>query len=173
VVAASDVSKYDAVILVGSDRLESGAESGARTIVGYEVLRACMGAGPRPRVVVELMDPENASLFDPNEVEVLVSPQLLGRVLAQVALMPELCAVYDELFGVGGAELSIHRASEYGLGGAGPIAFAALREAVTRSGHVLLGAQTEDGRAVSMNPPADTSFSPASSVRVVVAVRDA
>lgn len=174
VIAAARLSQYDAVLLVGSDRLESGAESDARSIVGYEVLRSCMPtSGPRPRVVVELVDPENASLFQHDDVEVLVSPQLLGRVLAQVALVPELCSVYDELFGVGGAELSIHRASEYGLGGAGPVAFAALREAVTRSGHVLLGAQTADGRAVSMNPPADTAFSPARDVRVVVAVRDA
>jgi hypothetical protein len=173
VLAACGVSQYDAVLLVGSDRLESGAESDARSIVGFEVLRSCMPrTGPRPRVVVELVDPENASLFQHDEVEVLVSPQLLGRVLAQVALVPELCAVYDELFGAGGAELSIHRASEYGLGGTGPVAFAALREAVTRSGHVLLGAQTPDGRSVSMNPPSDTSFSPARDVRVVVAVRD-
>jgi hypothetical protein len=173
VLAARDLSQYDAVLLVGSDRLESGAESDARTIIGYEVLRSALPRGrPAPRAVIEMMDMENAALLEGQDVEVLVSPQLLGRVLAQVALVPELCEVYDELFGAGGAELAIHRAAEYGIEGAGSISFGALRESISRAGHVLLGAQTADGRSVSMNPPPETPFFPACDVRVVVAVRE-
>jgi hypothetical protein len=173
VLAARDLGKYDAVLLVGSDRLESGAESDARTIVGYEVLYSALPrSGPIPRIVIEMTDTDNAALLEDQDVEVLVSPQLLGRVLSQVALVPELCEVYDELFGAGGAELAIHPASEYGITGGGAIAFGTLREAVTRVGHVLLGALTADGRAVSLNPPPETPFFPASEVRVVVAVRE-
>jgi hypothetical protein len=79
--------------------------------------------------------------------------------------------VYDDLFGAGGAELAIHRAAEYGIEGSGAISFGALRDSITRAGHVLLGAQTADGRSVSMNPPPETPFFPACDVRVVVAVR--
>jgi hypothetical protein len=173
VLRSRDLSRYDAVLLVGSDRLESGAESDARSIVGYEVLLSVMPrSGPVPRVVIEMTDVDNAALLEEQDVEVLVSPQLLGRVLAQVALVPELCAVYDELFGAGGAELAIHRAAEYGIGGGGAVTFGELREAVTRAGHVLLGAQTADGRSVSLNPPPETPFFPAAEVRVVVATRE-
>jgi ion channel POLLUX/CASTOR len=163
---------YDAVLLVGSDRLESGAESDARSIVGCEVLRSCLVDQPRkPRIVIELMDPDNAPLLEQQEVEVLVSPQLLGRALAQVALVPDLCAVYDDLFGAGGAELSVHPASEYGIDTDAPIAFGALRVAAARMGHVLLGAQAEGDRSISMNPPPETELACARDVRVVVAVR--
>jgi hypothetical protein len=170
--SAQAPDKYDAVLLVGSDRLESGAESDARSVIGCEVLKACLAKSDRsPRIVIELMDPDNAPLLENQEVEVLVSPQLLGRALAQVALVPELCAVYDELFGAGGAELSVHHAHEYGIDSDEPTSFAALRDAAARMGHVLLGAQSEGSRSMSMNPPPTTEFACARSVRVVVAVR--
>jgi hypothetical protein len=163
---------FDAVLLVGSDRLESGAESDARSIVGCEVLKTCLPpSGPRPRIVIELMDPDNAPLFEDQEVDVLVSPQLLGRALAQIALIPELCAIYDDLFGAGGAELSVHCASEYGL--EGPVSYRAVREAAARIGHVVLGAQSDGDRDMHMNPLPDAMFEQASTVRVVAAVRAA
>jgi hypothetical protein len=163
---------YDAVLLVGSDRLESGAESDARSIVGCEVLRTCLQGEPqRPRIVIELMDPDNAPLLEGQDVEVLVSPQLLGRTLAQVALIPELCSVYDDLFGTGGAELSVHGANEYGIDSDAPVSFGALRYAAARLGHVLLGAQADGDRVIAMNPPPETQFARGSEVRVVVAVR--
>jgi hypothetical protein len=165
-------ARFDAVLLVGSDSLESGAESDARSVIGCEVLRSCLANEARkPRIVIELMDPDNGPLLDYQDVEVLVSPQLLGRALAQVALVPDLCAVYDDLFGAGGAELSVHQASEYGVETDAPIPFAALRVAAARMGHVLLGAQAEGERAINMNPPPDACFDCARDVRVVVAVR--
>jgi len=171
VLKACSPARFDAVLLVGSDRLESGAESDARSIVGCQVLRSCLAGEPRkPRIVIELMEPDNAALLDHDEVEALVSPQLLGRALAQVALVPDLCAVYDDLFGAGGAELSVHSASEYGIDGA-PMTFGALRVAAARMGHVLLGAQAEGERTINMNPPPSTPFDCSRDVRVVVAVR--
>ncbi|HEY6876759.1 MAG TPA: hypothetical protein VI299_02025 [Polyangiales bacterium] len=166
--------RYDAVLLIGSDRLESGAESDARSIVGCEVLKTVLHerrAERRPRIVIELMDSDNAGLFEEDNIDVLVSPQLLGRVLAQVALVPELCAVYDDLFGAGGAELSVHYAREYGLGGEGAVTFSELREAAARVGHVVLGAQCDADPVMRMNPLPTAPFAPASSVRVVAAVR--
>lgn len=172
VLRAHQPEQYDAVLLVGSDRLESGAESDARSIIGCEVLRSCLADKPtRPRIVIELMDPDNAPLLEGQEVEVLVSPQLLGRALAQVALVPELCSVYDDLFGTGGAELAVHQAYEYGIDSEGSLSFAALRDAAARMGHVLLGAQGPNERMINMNPAPDTMFASARDVRFVVAVR--
>ena len=166
--------RYDAVLLVGTDRLESGAESDARSIVGCEVLKSCLPPSDQnPRIVIELMDPDNARLFEEQDIDVIVSPQLLGRALAQIALIPELCAVYDDLFGAGGAELSVHDAREYGFDGDAPVRFGELREAAIRRGHVLLGAQSLGERRMSMNPPPDTLLVHARSVRVVAAVQGA
>lgn len=173
VLRAHRPERYDAVLLVGSDRLESGAESDARSIVGCEVLKACLPlTGPRPRIVLEMMDPDNARLFEDQDIDVLVSPQLLGRALAQIALIPELCAAYDDLFGAGGAELSVHSAREYGFNGDETVSFRSLREAAARVGHVLLGAQGADDRSMRMNPDPATPFTHARSVRVVAAVRE-
>jgi hypothetical protein len=174
VLRAHAPERYDAVLLVGTDRLESGAESDARSLVGCEVLKTILhqsGVPHRPRIVLELMDSDNARLFDDDSVDVLVSPQLLGRVLAQIALIPELCGVYDDLFGAGGAELSVHSAREYGLDGEGVVTFAELREAAARVGHVVLGAQCDSDRAMRMNPLPSSPFAPVRSVRVVAAVR--
>ena len=49
--------------------------------------------------------------------------------------------MYDDLFGAGGAELSVHHGAEYGIDGDAPVTFGELREAAARMGHVLLGAQ--------------------------------
>ena len=53
---------------------------------------------------------------------------------------PTVRRVHD-LFGAGGAELSVHDAREYGFDSAAPVRFGDLREASTRVGHVLLGVQ--------------------------------
>lgn len=174
VLRAHQPERYDAVLLVGSDRLESGAESDARSIVGCEVLKTCLPrTGRKPRIVIELMDPDNARLFEAQDIDVLVSPQLLGRALAQIALIPELCEVYDDLFGAGGAELSIRAARDYGFDGDDAVSFRELREAAARDGHVVLGAQSESDSSMRMNPGPTASFERARSVRVVVALRGA
>src|SRR6185295_16249449 len=62
VLTSRDLSQYDAALVAGSDRLESGAESDARTLIGYEMLVSALPShGPRPRVVIEMMDVENAA----------------------------------------------------------------------------------------------------------------
>jgi hypothetical protein len=47
------------------------------------------------------------SLFRERPGEVLISPLVLSYILAQITLRPELRAVFDELFGPGGAEIEV------------------------------------------------------------------
>ncbi len=48
------------MVLLLSERLKSGAESDARAILGYLLLRKLMVEGsPAPPVLVELTDPDN------------------------------------------------------------------------------------------------------------------
>jgi hypothetical protein len=163
---------YDNVILVGSDWLETGEESDARTILGYLLLRDMLPAAGGPELLVELMDAENLSLFRHDPGEVLISPLILSHMMAQVALRPELRAVFDELFGPSGADVSFVPTSRYGTAGT-DVRFVDLEERVAAHGDVALGVRLrpdEAGRAPTLllNPPREQRWTLAADDEVVV-----
>ncbi|HUG40655.1 MAG TPA: hypothetical protein VMM12_09225 [Longimicrobiales bacterium] len=131
---------YDVVLLMGSDWLGSSEESDARTLLGFLLLRQTLerGDGPRPGIIVELLDPENVRLLGESESEVIISPLIVSHILAQVALRRELQAVFEDLFTAGGADITFRPATDY----AGPgddVAFSTLEAAAHARGHTLLG----------------------------------
>ena len=129
-----DPASFDNVVLMASDRLDTGEEADARTIMGGLLLTEVFaGAESRPRVLVELMDPENLQLFARRQEEILVSPVVLSHMLAQVTLRRELRAVFDELFGPGGAEVFFRPAADCGLVG-DEVRSSRLQEAATELG---------------------------------------
>lgn len=148
---------FDAVVLLGSDRFESGEESDARTIMGYLLLRGVLPEAERPALLIELLDAGNAALFPEISGEVIVSPVLLSHMLAQVALRRELRAVFDELFGPGGAEIVFRPAADYGLAGE-TASFERIEAAAAARGETALGVRSRvtAGRreaSVVLNPP--------------------
>ncbi len=152
---------YTNVVLVGSDWLESGTESDARTILGHLLLREML-PDDGPEVLLELLDPENLSLFRRRPSEVLISPLILSHMLAQVALRPELRAVFDELFGPGGAEIAFVPAEQYDLGRE-PVTFPTLQQHATRRGEIVLGVrpaarESEAGSTTRLNPPKNKAW---------------
>lgn len=137
-------TSYDNVVFLGSDWLDSGEESDARTILGYVLLRSLLpAAGPQPEILVELMDPENNRLFAHRAGEVIISPLLLSHVLAHVALRRELNAVFGELFGPAGAEIFFRPAPEYELSDT-EVDFRDVRRSAARRGEVALGIRLHD-----------------------------
>ncbi len=111
-----DLASYDNVVLLASERLEAGAESDARTILGYVLLHELMADGTKaPPVLVELTDPGNIPLFENRRCEIIVSPLIVSHMLTRVTLRRELRAVFDELFGSGGCEIQYRRIADYGL----------------------------------------------------------
>ena len=141
--AELDPRIYDAVLLMGSDWLGSSEESDARTLLGFLLLRRALeaGGGPRPTVIVELLDPDNVRLLGADESEVIISPLIVSHMLAQVALRRELQAVFEDLFTSGGADITVRAATEY----AGPgdqVTFAALDAAARARGHTALGVRS-------------------------------
>lgn len=113
-----DLAGYDNLVLLSSERLKSKAESDARTVLGYLLIRELMeGAANVPPVLVELTDPDNAALFENRRGEVIVTPLIISRMMARVALRRELRAVFDELFSSGCSEILFRRISEYDLAG--------------------------------------------------------
>ncbi len=127
---------YDGIVILGSDWLESEGESDARTTLGHLLLRDLIG-DDGPSLIVELMESENAALFADSPSEILVSPQIISHMLAQVALRRELRAVFDELFGPGGAEICFFKASDCGL--QGTVRFDQVQAAAQTRGQTALG----------------------------------
>jgi len=155
-----DPASYDNVVLLASERLKSSAESDARTILGYLLLRELMAAGAAaPSVLVELTDPDNVPLFENRRGEVIVSPVIVSHMLARVALRRELRAVIDELFSSGGCEIFFRHIADYGLV-QGEISFADLQRAADTRGEIAIGIrwagqdQTQGG-GVQLNPRRD------------------
>lgn len=130
---------YDNILMLSSDRLDSGEEADARTIFGYVLLRDILSEAPQqPEIIIELMDPENEKLFEQHAGEILISPLILSRILAHVALRPELNIVFEELFTNGGAEIYFRPASEYGID-TGSLRFEDIQQCVTKRGDTALG----------------------------------
>lgn len=164
---ARDPASFDTILLTSGDRFDDPAEADAETVATYLLLRDLLDAagssgGAAPHVVVELMDGPNRALFADEDAEVVVTPLVVGRVLAQVTLRRELKPVYDELLGPLGAEFDFRPPAAYGLDpGAGPWTFAALRAAVGRTGDVLAGIHDPrgpNGGAAHLDPAPESRW---------------
>lgn len=168
---------YDRVILLASDWLATGDESDARTVLGYVLLRSLLADRPAaPGIVIELMDPQNAPLFAERPGEVIISPLVLSRMLAHIALRRELSVVFQELFGPYGTDLLFRPASDYGLTGR-PIGFAEIQRAVAPRGDVALGLRRADDPeappgGIRLNPSRRLSWTLRASDEIVVLRRD-
>jgi ion channel POLLUX/CASTOR len=142
---------YDNVILMGSDWLRSTQDADARTILGALLLNELAPKRERrASLLVELLDPENAALLEGGVAEVLTTPILMSHILAQVALRPELRAVFEELFAAGGTEVVFRNPGEHGLEGS--VGFDDMAEAAFARGETALG-------VIRGTDPGDTSGS--------------
>lgn len=147
--------RYQHVLILASDRLESGEESDARSVLGYLVLQNVIGdRGNMPHIVIELLDEENVALFHKND-EVLVSPLVLSHILTQVSLRRGLFQVFSELFGPGGGEIFLHDSRRY-EGINRECSFGEIQDAALRLGEIAIGIELA-GRTI-LNPGRDTRF---------------
>ncbi|MGD8176694.1 CASTOR/POLLUX-related putative ion channel [Marinimicrobium sp. ARAG 43.8] len=155
-----DLAQYDGITLMSSDLLASGEEADARAIVGQSIIEEHIGHLENPpQILLELSDPDNAILLGQQRAEMLISPLVLSHLLAQVALRPELRAVFDELFTVGGAEIVFRSPAEYSIGGALP--FWKLERLAAERGETAMGvfyAHAVDGRRLHLNPARETAL---------------
>ncbi|MCP3877144.1 MAG: hypothetical protein GY701_01935 [Sulfitobacter sp.] len=170
-----DPAGYDNVVLLSSERLRHGDESDARAILGYLLLRKLLSTGSQaPRVLVELTDADNISLFENRSGEIIVSPVIVSHMLTRVALRRELDAVFDELFSSGGSEIIFRPIAEYDLAETlaknqdhdltgGEYTFVDLQRAAQTRGEIAIGIRRADQErsphdGVELNPGRDESL---------------
>lgn len=130
-----DPAGFDRIILLASDWLSSGGASDARSISAYHAVGELLEGDPRkPTLVVELSDPQNVDLFDRSRTEVVVSPQVLSHLLAQILLRRDLRSVVDDVFGSGPSNLRFAKVSS-----SEPVAFETLSRATRAQGSIAIG----------------------------------
>ncbi len=166
-----DPGRYDNVVILGSDWVETQEESDARTIVVHLVLRNVLDeVTHKPEILVDLMDPDNVALFEDYDTEVLITPMIASHVLAQVALRRELNVVYEELFAAGGAEICFRRVSDYGIAGKN-VSFGQIVEMSACRGEIALGMRLQNS-GVALNPARDEPYMLSESDDLIVLVRE-
>ena len=164
-------SSYDNVVIFGNDWLETQEKSDARTLTGHLVLKNILeGYVPEPRILVDLMDANNIGLFEDENTEVLVTPVMASHVLAQVALRPELNAVYAELFGAGGAEICFRPVADYGIVGQ-KVSFRELKDISADRSEIALGVRLENS-SIDLNPVQSKTYILKETDDLIVLVRE-
>ena len=110
-------------------------------------------------------------MFENRRGEVIVSPLIISRMMARVALRRELRAVFDELFSSGGSEIVFGRITDYDLvenrneseapdTGERIYSFADLQRAADARGEIAIGIRRtgqegKPGGGVQLNPGRD------------------
>lgn len=164
---------FDRILIVASDRLEAEEEADARSICAYMALEeALRGAKRKPGLLVELYEKENLGLLDGDWAQALVTPQILGHMLSQVALRRELNAVYEQLFLPGGNEFLFRNLPAEAPAGQ-TATFRDVAAAVRKTGGIPLGLRLHELRntrpgGILINPGEEYVFTPSAHDQVVV-----
>lgn len=100
---------YDQVIVLGMRDALSLDEADARTLLTVLALHAHpRQSADRLRIVIELLDQNNASLAEATGADdFVVSNQLTSQMMSQLSENPELAGIFDELFRPEGCSIQL------------------------------------------------------------------
>jgi K+/H+ antiporter YhaU regulatory subunit KhtT len=113
-------SHITSIVLLGYRRGMSPQEADSRTLLNLMLLRRELEArgGVLPRIVVEVLDAENADLARTTGADdYLVSDGISSRLITQLAEQPERRAVLLSLFAADGPSIHLVQAADLGLSG--------------------------------------------------------
>ncbi|MGW0797390.1 CASTOR/POLLUX-related putative ion channel [Streptomyces sp. NPDC002692] len=154
-----DLAPYDGMVVLGPDPGDGPDRPDDRTLVTLLAVRLLEDrTGREMRVVTELVDDRNRPLapLHPGS-DVIVSGELTGLLMAQIAQNRHLAAVFDELFSAEGSTICLRPAGHYVRPGA-EASFATVVAAARDRGECALGYRRHDRRAtlpdlgVRLNP---------------------
>jgi hypothetical protein len=153
-------SAYDSILILASERSSEEEEADATTTSTYLMLQDLLPTGvDRPNVLIELLDPENAVLFEHVSDDIMVSSALVSYLLSQVALKRELAAVFRELTRPWGPQIVLEPVGQY-VDITGPLAFQEIDRAAASKGEIALGLVRPDQPAggLILNPARDVEL---------------
>ncbi|MFJ4830847.1 NAD-binding lipoprotein [Streptomyces sp. NPDC088747] len=154
-----ELAPYDGMIVLGPDPGEGPERPDDRTLVTLLALRLLEErTGRELRVVTELTDDRNRPLapLDPGS-DVIVSGELTGLLMAQIAQNRHLATVFDELFSAEGSTICLRPAGRYVRPGV-EATFATVVAAARDLGECAIGYRDHDrrttppGYGVRLNP---------------------
>ncbi|MYV54661.1 NAD-binding lipoprotein, partial [Streptomyces sp. SID3212] len=156
-----DLTPYDGLVVLGPDPGDGPDRPDDWTLVTLLALRLLeqRAGGRELRVVSELTDDRNRPLapVDPGS-DVIVSGELTGLLMAQIAQNHHLAPVFDELFAAEGSLLCLRPAGTYVRVGC-EATFATVVAAARDRGECAIGYRRHDRRmsapdyGVRLNPP--------------------
>jgi len=136
---------YDSILILASERASVEEEADATTTSAYLMLQDLLPTGAeRPNVLIELLDPDNALLFENVSDDVMVSSSIVSFLLSQVALNRELAAVFSELTRPWGPQILLEPVSQY-VDITGPLTFEEIDRAAAARGEIALGLKRRAG----------------------------
>jgi hypothetical protein len=143
------------VLLAYRDHLPA-KEVDSRTLLELMTLRRDLDSRglPMPRLVIELTDPANARLADVRATdEVIVTPSMASRIVAQLADDPTRRAVYLALYNPAGPSIHLVPADRLDL--TGDVTMSEIVVAAYDRGMLAIGWRRPDRGELVLNPPAD------------------
>ncbi|MFI1439710.1 CASTOR/POLLUX-related putative ion channel [Streptomyces fructofermentans] len=144
-----DLRSYDTLIVLGPDPDGGPERPDDRTLVTLLALRLLEErTGHEMRVVTELTDDRNRPLAPLNPgSDVVVSGELTGLLMAQIAQNRHLAAVFDELSSADGSTICVRPAGHYVRPGS-TATFATVTAAARERGECAVGYRRHDRWAV-------------------------
>ncbi|MEV8420364.1 CASTOR/POLLUX-related putative ion channel [Streptomyces niveus] len=155
-----DLTPYDGLVVLGPDPGDGPDRPDDWTLVTLLALRLLeqRAGGRELRVVSELTDDRNRPLAPVNPgSDVIVSGELTGLLMAQIAQNRHLAAVFDELFSADGSMICLRPAGTYVRPGV-TTTFATVVAAARDRGECAIGYRRHDRRTtppdhgVRLNP---------------------
>lgn len=151
---------YDSILILASERASVEEEADATTTSAYLMLQDLLPTGAeRPNVLIELLDPDNAVLFENVSDDVMVSSSIASFLLSQVALRRELAAVFSELTRPWGPQILLEPVSQY-VDSTGPLTFDEIERAAAARGEIALGLnrRVQSHAGLLLNPDRDVEL---------------
>lgn len=134
----------------------------ARTIVNVRALQRLVraSAGPSPRFVVELRDPDNSELLDlDGPDDFIVSTAFAAQLAVQLVGQPERRRILLQMYSADGPSLRLITSDRIGV--IGECTFSDIVDAAYRAGVIAIGwrASTASGVQLVLGPPASSRVS--------------
>jgi hypothetical protein len=167
-VAKIHPENYDAVMMIARERMGDETIADAATLSAYLTIDTLLAGGNGTHLVAEVLEEENAALFDAERCDAIVSPMVVSYILSQVALEPELGLIFQELTQSFGTTI-MFRSLEPGIE-KDSCSFSELAAQAAARGETAIGVviSRAGSRQTHLNPGADARWACGEIVQVIV-----